>query len=241
MPAEPTPTKPRPNGTGTRNDDPKSNTVEVRSDVYRTRILRITATFDPRLSAFKMPIPTLNLLNPGTMKPLEVSALIFNAQRDKVLLLQRIHAPNTWEVPSFSIFDGEKSALHAVVRTVHQCSGQIVRSITRGAGFYEYISIPSWPPCRRYCFIVEVDHPEEEEVALWLELYQSFAWLTEEEVDEEKYGSDKAPLDFHAPALRWIIQKAFRTVREQQPQLQPHQYRWPRQQQRKESHHIESV
>lgn len=122
MSTELIPTKPRPNGTSTRDEDLKSNTVEVRSDVYRTQILRITASFDSRLSAFKMPIPTLNLLNPGTRKPLEVSALIFNAQRNKVLLLQRIHAPSTWEVPSFSIFEGEKSVLHAVVRTVHQCS-----------------------------------------------------------------------------------------------------------------------
>ncbi|KAK8050146.1 hypothetical protein PG994_011876 [Apiospora phragmitis] len=211
-----TPTKPRSKGASTSNEDINNNTVEVRSYTYRPQFLHIRASFDQSLSAFTMPIPTLNLLNPGTRRPLEVSALVFNAQRDKVLLLQRIHEPNTWEVPSFSIFEGEKSALHAVVRTVHQCSGQIVRKITRGVGYYEYESSPPWPPCRRYCFVAEVDHPEEEEVALWLEIYQSFAWVTVEEVNEEKYGRDKTALDFHAPALRWIIQKAFRVLREQQ-------------------------
>lgn len=92
-------------------------------------------------------------------------------------------------------------------------SGQIAQSITRTIGFYEYESYPPLPPCRRYCFVVEVDHPEEEEVALWLELYQSFAWVTEDEVNEERHGG--SALRFHSHALRWIIQKAFRAVREE--------------------------
>lgn len=68
-----------------------------------------------------------------------------------------------------------------------------------------------------------MDHPEEEEIALWLELYQSFAWVTEEEVNQEKYGSDSAALEFHAPALRWIIQNAFRALGEQQPEPEQQQ------------------
>ncbi|KAK8088485.1 hypothetical protein PG997_003446 [Apiospora hydei] len=179
---ESTPTKPEPKATDASDEEPDAydddNIIEVRSDAYRTQVLYIRSSYEQSVSAFKLPIPIFELLNPMTRKPLEVSAIVFNAQRDKVLLLQRLHVPNSWEVPSCSIFEGEKSALHAVVRMVHLCSGQVVRNIVRCAGFYEYESVPSWPPARRYCFVVEVDHPEEEEVPLWLQIYQSYAWLT---------------------------------------------------------------
>lgn len=105
-----------------RNEDTNNNVVHVESHTYRTVIVHILAHFNPRLAAFHMPVSSLSMLNPGVRAPLEVSAIVFNAQRDKVLLLQRVHAPNAWELPSCGIMDGEKTALHAVVRTVHQCS-----------------------------------------------------------------------------------------------------------------------
>ncbi|KAK8055695.1 hypothetical protein PG993_000922 [Apiospora rasikravindrae] len=236
-----TPTKPKPKGTtNTHNEDPdgndddnNDNTIEIRSYAYRAQILHIRSSFEQSVSAFKMPIPTFELLNPLTRKPLEISAIVFNAQRDKVLLLQRIHAPNAWEVPSFSIFEGRS---RRSTPSSAPYTSALVRNITRCAGFYEYESVPPWPPSRRYCFVVEVDHPEEEEVALWLRLYQSFAWVTAEDVDDEKYGRDREALDFHAPALRWILQKAFRVVREekQKQQRQEQQQEQQREQQMQE-------
>ena len=118
-----TPTETRPKSTAIKSSrDTNNNVLHVKSYTYRSVIVHISAYFSQSLSAFHMPIPSLNMLNPGAKKPLEVSALIFNAQRDKILLLQRIHAPNTWELPSCGVMDAEETALHAVVRTVHQCS-----------------------------------------------------------------------------------------------------------------------
>ncbi|KAK8020002.1 hypothetical protein PG990_005140 [Apiospora arundinis] len=219
MSAASTPTKGESKSTaittnGDSHDDDDDFIIKAVSYAYRPLVFCISARYDPKLLPFLLHIRSLEIMSPEVRKPIQVSAIIFNKQQDKVLLLQRIHVPNTWEVPSCIIFDDDKSPLHALVRAVHLCSGQFVTNISRNVGFYDYESDPPGKPCRRYCFIAEVDHPEEEEVALWLDIYQSFAWVTEEEVNDERHRSEA--LDFHEPALRLIIQKAFVIMRNEQ-------------------------
>ncbi len=141
--------------------------------------------------------------------------LVFNPE-GKVLVIQRAghdSLPNRWEIPGGAVDPEDQTILHGAAREIWEESRLVakrfVRLVTEGPGGRDLQIFPNsrktlW--LCRFSFIVEVESWET--VHLDPAEHQAFAWVSEDEVKNQKIGERELPIT--NSAMQSVILESFR-------------------------------
>jgi 8-oxo-dGTP pyrophosphatase MutT (NUDIX family) len=151
---------------------------------------------------------------------LATANVVFNSD-DRILLLQRAATdsmPNKWELPGGAVDDDDSTILHGAARELAEEAGLVAQHfgyvVTGGPGHDLGHAFPNSTNTKVWCrFTFHVEVESCDSVKLDPKEHQDFAWVSEQEVKEQRTGDRELAITRDSVAA--LIVEAFRLRREQ--------------------------